>query len=99
MAMDSNRSDAVKKLGELIKDIKVAMLTTAEEDGSLRSRPMATQSKEFDGNLWFFTREHSGKVDEVQRERQVNVSYAAPSDNRYVSVSGPGRIVTDRAKI
>jgi len=97
--MDSNRSDAVKKLGELIKDIKIAMLTTADTDGSLRSRPMATQTQAFDGDLWFFTREHSGKVDEVQREHQVNVSYAAPSDNRYVSVSGTGRIVTDRAKI
>src|SRR3978361_2088143 len=97
--MNPHRNDDIKKLAELIKDIRIAMLPTADSDGSLRSRPMATQTQAFDGDLWFFTREHSGKVDEVNREHQVNVSYAAPSDNRYVSVSGTGRIVTDRAKI
>ena len=38
----ADRADAIKTLGELIKDIKFAMLTTVEDDGSLRSRPMAT---------------------------------------------------------
>src|SRR5689334_858328 len=55
----------VKKLGELIKDIKFAMLTTVEPDGSLHSRPMATQEVEFDGDLWFFTGASTAKVDEV----------------------------------
>ena len=30
----------IKKLGELIKEINIAMLTTIEADGALRSRPM-----------------------------------------------------------
>jgi len=42
--------DNVKKLRELIKDMRFAMLTTAEEDGTLRSRPMATQEFDFDGD-------------------------------------------------
>jgi general stress protein 26 len=47
--------EARAKLGELIKGIRVAQLTTVEDDGSLRSRPMGTQDIEFDGTLWFFT--------------------------------------------
>jgi general stress protein 26 len=97
--MATSQSDDIKKLYEMIKDIRIAMMTTAEPDGTLRSRPMATQQTEFDGDLWFFTGASSGKVDEVQADRHVNISYAAPDDNRYVSVSGTAQLVRDRAKM
>lgn len=101
MAEKTGNSD-VEKLRDLIQDIRVAMLTTVEEDGSLRSRPMATQKltqkAEFDGELWFFTGAGSEKVQEIRREQHVNVSYADPDDERYVSVSGTALIVHDRAK-
>ena len=89
----------VRKLAELIKEIDFAMLTTVEEDGSLRSRPMSTQRREFDGDLWFFTRESAAKVGEIEREHQVNLSYAKPEEQRYVSVSGRAQVGRDRAKI
>jgi general stress protein 26 len=74
------------------------MLTTAEPDGSLRSRPMATQNKPFDGTLWFFTEIQSGKVHEIDADRHVNLSYANPDDQSYVSVSGVASVVRNRAK-
>jgi general stress protein 26 len=89
----------IEKIRDLIKDIRFAMLTTIDTDGSLRSRPMATQETEFDGDLWFFTPAGSPKVDEVERDERVNVSYAAPDDNRYVSISGTAQLVRDRAKM
>ena len=95
--MEEN-SDPVKKLAELIKDIKMAMLTTVDDDGSLRSRPMASQKIEFDGNLWFFTRASSAKVDEIDKHVEVNVSYADPGSNTYVSVSGKAQTLRDEAK-
>lgn len=95
----AGRSEQVEKLGELIKGIEIAMLTTALPDGSLRSRPMATQRAEFDGTLWFFCDDHSAKVHEVERDRHVNVGYADPSHNRYVSVSGTANVSRDRAKV
>lgn len=98
MTQHSERSD-VEKIRELIKGIRYAMLTTVDEDGSLRSRPMATQEAEFDGTLWFFTAAGSPKVQEVGRDQRVNLSYAAPDDNRYVSVSGTARLVRDREKM
>ena len=92
------KDDDVEKLAKLIRGIKFAMLTTAMPDGTLRSRPMATQETEFDGSLWFFTYLQSGKVDEIRHDQHVNVSYADPSGNRYVSVSGKAAVVRDRAK-
>jgi general stress protein 26 len=89
----------IKKIAELIDGARIAMLTTVESDGSLRSRPMATQELEFDGDLWFFTDAGSAKVDEVQQEHHVNVSYAHPDKQRYVSLSGVAGLVRDRAKM
>lgn len=94
-----SHSENTEKLGKLIKDVRVAMLTTADTDGTLRSRPMATQNSEFNGELWFFTGLDSAKVHEIGKDHHVNVSYAAPSDNVYVSVSGMARIVQDKAKM
>ncbi len=87
-----------QKLGKLIHGIKIAMLTTADTDGTLRSRPMATQSTDFDGDLWFFTGKSSHKVAEIDADHRVNLSYADPSASKYVSVSGTGRLVQDKAK-
>jgi general stress protein 26 len=92
-------NDNVKKLAKLIKGIEVAMLTTQDDDGTFRSRPMATQQTEFDGTLWFFTHASAHKVQEIDREHQVNLSYADPGGNRYVSVSGLATLVRDRTKI
>lgn len=99
MTETNDRDGQIKKLAEMIKDIDFAMLTTVGVDGTLHSRPMSTQRVEFDGDLWFFTRASAPKVGEIEREHQVNVSYAKPEDQRYVSVSGRAVVVRDRAKI
>lgn len=96
---ESEHDAEIKKLSELMKDIKFAMLTTLEEDGSLHSRPMTTQQIDFEGDLWFFTSAASGKVWEAGHQRQVNVSFADPEKSRFVSVSGTAALTRDRAKM
>jgi general stress protein 26 len=54
---------------------------------------------ESDGTLWFFTYASSHKVTEVEQHQQVNVSFSAPSKQRYVSMSGTAQLVQDRNKI
>lgn len=98
--MSENRSDDLKKVNELISGIRIAMLTTVDPDGTLRSRPMALQEDEpFDGDIWFFTDEKSGKVFEIEREHHVNVAFSDPGHNRYVSASGLAELITEKAKI
>ena len=99
MSDQTTRAERIRKLAELIKDTEFAMLTTVDADGSLRSRPMALQQREFDGDLWFFTKASTPKVDEVEREEEVNLSFARPDKQHYVSVSGKARVVRDRARI
>jgi general stress protein 26 len=95
----SDRTSAIQRIAEKIKDIRLAMLTTQEADGVLRSRPMATPHTDFDGTLWFFTLADSPKVAEVQRNQQVNVTYAKPGSQLYVSVSGTARLVRDQQRV
>lgn len=92
-------SENLKQLKEKINDIKVAMLTTVNPDGTLHSRPMYTQEMKDDGHLWFFTGYHSGKTLEIQNDAHVNLAYGNPDDNKFVSVSGTASVVRDKSKI
>jgi general stress protein 26 len=96
--MEDKRQESIEKLNELIKEIDFAMMTT-NDGGMLRSRPMQTQDFDFDGDLWFFTSSKTHKTDEIERDNRVNISYAAPADNTYVSISGRASIVKDQEKI
>ena len=91
-------SEIIKKFGELVAGIQVAMLTTINKEGKLKSRPMATQQIEHDGDLWFFTGIHSQKVDDLRKLHQVDISYSDTVKNRYVSVSGSAELVQDANK-
>jgi general stress protein 26 len=87
------------KLSELIKDIKFAMFTTHKVHGHLHSRPMTTQNKRIDDDsLWFFMSRAGDPVSEFRGDDQVNVSYANPSSDTYVSVTGVAHVVEDMAK-
>jgi len=88
--------DARKKLTELIKDGRTALFTTIDPEGCLVSRPMALQTVEFDGDLWFFTARSSNKVAEFTSNPAVNVAFQ--SGTVWVSVSGNAEAVEDRTK-
>ena len=88
------------KLWKMIKDIKFAMFTTKHGNGHLHSRPMTTQNKaiEADDSLWFFMSKKGDPVDDLKSEPTVNLAYASPSSDTYVSVSGTAAMIEDPAK-
>ena len=100
MATPQTRSDDLQKLRELVMDIDFCMLTTIDEDRDLHSRPMSVNGEiDPDGDLWFFTSASSHKVSEIAKSPKVNVSFADPDNQHYVSISGTAELITDRAKI
>ncbi len=92
-------SEDIKKVGEMIKGIRFAMMTTIGETGNLHSRPMAVQEMDFDGDFWFFTSSHSGKIESIEHDQHVNLAFTKESDNKWISIAGRAQMVTDRAKI
>ena len=66
MENTTDSDGSLEKLRDLMKDINFCMLTTLDDDGCLRSRPMSTNGEvEANGDLWFFIRK-SGKNPAVQ---------------------------------
>lgn len=98
---DKTPEQKVDQLWDMIKDIRFAMFTTRHiENGHLHARPMTTQNSKLDeaGSLWFFMGRDNDAVTDIQREALVNVAYADPDSDRYVSVSGEAEVVEDPAK-
>ncbi len=85
------------KVQEIISSIEVGMLTTMQDDGDHRSRPMQTQKLDAEGCLWFLTSRSSHKTEELQKHPNVNVSYADADAQSYVSVVGTASLVDDPA--
>lgn len=91
-----------KKLDELydlIGEMEIALMTTRRSDGMLVTRPMATQEREADADLWFVTSVETHKVDELEQDPSVCLGYYDNGTKEWVSVSGTARITQDRARI
>lgn len=95
----ANMSESeIQQIKDLIEGIHSAMMTTTHGQG-LRSRPMAPQTSEFDGSLWFMAQRTSEKIAEIRSDSAVNVAFSDPGKNRYVSISGKAFLTDDREKI
>lgn len=95
-----DNAQARSRLWDLIKDIRFAMFTARHSNGHLHSRPMTTQNTcvDEDASLWFFMSRRGEPVADLVADPVVNVGYADPGDDRYVSVSGTAAVVDDLAK-
>ena len=85
--------ERTRTVTELIKDQRLAMLTTTDPYGTLISRPMALQEVEFDGDLWFFAERGSRKVAHIGASPQVNVT--VNGSGSWVSLTGEAHVVDD----
>lgn len=98
--MDTRTEQPRDILWRLVKDIKFSMFTTRHSNGHLHARPMTTQNKSMDDQdlLWFFISKKGGTVADLRADASVNITYADPGKDAYVSVSGEATVVDDIAK-
>lgn len=88
--------DKKKKVQKMLSNHKTTMLVTHDKQGGLVSRPMTTQSPQFDGDVWFFVSSDADVLAEVEANGEVNIAYS--KEENYVSVSGMASIVDDVEK-
>ncbi len=93
--MNENHQD----VWDRIKDLRFAMLTTHDPDGSLTARPMTVSQKQFDGSLWFFTSRTSPPAEAVAANPEVGVQFVDTHQDLYVSLSGEAVLERDRVRI
>lgn len=89
-----NKVESYNKIKELVEGINIAMLVT-ENGRELRSRPMYTAGLADDFSLYFFTNKHSGKAEEIEQQQSVNLAFANPKKQEYLSISGQATLVED----
>ena len=96
--MEVRRDEAgVAKVQELVGKAKVAMMGTYDAAGNAHSRPMVAVEHEGE-TLWFFARDDSRKVSEIERDPRVLLDYADWSDQDYVSIVGRARLTRDQGR-
>jgi general stress protein 26 len=91
--MAANNASIVKKL---LASKHTAIFVSHDKQDGLVSRPMTTQSPEFDGDVWFFVSSDADLIDEVEANSDVNIAYS--DGDEYLSLSGAAEIVDDDSK-
>jgi len=94
-----DKQSKIEKLRSLIDDVNVAMLTSLKEDGEFYSRPMNTMQLDDEGQLFFFSDEHTPDVHDIKVNNRVTVTYTNPDTNVYIALNGRIFLSHDQDKI
>ena len=98
--MIDHQSGFPDKLWALIKDARIAMFTTRQPDGRLRSCPLTMRSNPGIDQffLLFLAPRTCESVADLQQDTSVSIAYSDPKDGTYVTVSGSACLVEDMAR-
>jgi general stress protein 26 len=98
--MKPENNQKVEKLIEMVKDVRTCMLITNEKNvENLSGRPMSIAKIDAVGAMWFFTRESSYKVDEIEESKKVAIAITNESSNNYLMIHGNATLVKDKTKM
>jgi general stress protein 26 len=85
---------------DLIKETRFCMLSHRHPDGTLHAHPLTTQNKELgaEGCLYFFVSRSSEMGQRLRADGNVNLAYANPGKDTWVSITGTARVLDDLEK-
>jgi general stress protein 26 len=96
MEKNLHNTEAIKKLQELVSDIKTCMMITSGKTGALASRPMAAVDTDDSGNIWFYTSLDSNKIKDIEIDHFAQLIFAHPGKDSYLDVRGRINVITDK---
>ncbi len=94
---DGTATDDTQKFTELMDDLHVAMFTTRQGDGTLRSVPMARQQVDAGSTLWFITARDTEHVRDVRSDPKVALTFHG--SGTWVALTGTAAVVDDLDKL
>jgi len=98
--MKQEHNQNIEKLIEMVKDVRICMLITNEENPeNLSGRPMSISKIDDDGTMWFFTKASSFKVDEIEVSKKVSIAIINENSNNYLMIHGTATLVNDKTKM
>ncbi len=88
---------AVKKIRAIAEGARICFFGTTSRAFPLTVRPMAVQSVDASGNLWFLSARSSHTNREIARAPKVQLLFANPGSADYLALQGTATISDDRA--
>lgn len=89
-------------LAKKMSGIDIAMLSTKSKSGRIACRPMSNNGDvDFDGDSYYFTRERSRLVDEIEQDDHVSLAFSVEpgllsGDGLFVAVEGRAQVIRDK---
>lgn len=99
MEKNLHNTEAVKKLQDLVSDMRTCMMITSGKTGARASRPMAAVDTDHMGNIWFFTNLQSNKIKDIEIDHFTQLVFAHPGKDTYLDVRGRANVITDKESI
>jgi general stress protein 26 len=94
------RSDAIGKMKNLIKNAKSCFFCTANGTGpSDGVRPMSVQQVDAQGNIWFLSSTDSYKNQEISEDASVRLFFQGSAHSDFLYVNGVASVSKDVNKI
>lgn len=88
----------IDRAWKLMEKIGVCMLASKDGD-KIRSRPMGAKPSKGQNAIYFLTDVRGEKDEQVERDNHVCLSFAEPSEGKFLTVSGGAQVLNDRALI
>ena len=96
--VDARPTNELAAVAALLAKLDICMLTTRASDGGLHGRPMSNNGEvEYDGDSWFFARDGSRKVGEIEADPNVELAFIDSQNATWVNLEGRATIVRDDA--
>lgn len=91
-------SAAIEKIKHLAESAGTCFFST-HVNGDTKSRPMALQEADSEGNLWFLSDIHSDKNHEISSDSDVELYFMNHSRYEYMLIKGKATVSQDKALI
>lgn len=97
---DLTGAEAIEKIKELIDKAGCCFfVTSANLNGSHKSRPMSVQTTDEAGHIWFFSAKDSFKNMELEQDNKVTLYFQGSSYSDFLELNGKAIVSDDRKKI
>lgn len=90
--------DDAARVWQMMEQIDTCMLASHDGD-RIHARPMHARPRESERAVYFLTSTQGAKDEEILHDEHVCLSFADPSDGKYLTVQGMARVLEDRELI
>ena len=91
-----SNQEAIKKLQDMAKEVKVCMFCTYDSSNRLQTAPMSTNKVDDNGDFWFISDKNSKRNEDIKSNDITDLIFGDPAKENYISVHGSSQLLFDK---